>query len=102
MRKRERFVIWPAYFDSKRTRGEGRRVPMQLSVPDPSLEEIRKAAERLGLKASIEEATHPRASWQRTGVIFVPRGNNPKLEILKRMGKELMELRKEAGGRVRA
>ncbi len=42
-------VLYPAYFDLKRSREEGRRVPKALAVDGPTTEEIEKAAKALGL-----------------------------------------------------
>ncbi len=40
-------VLYPAYFDLKRSRQEGRRVPKSLAVDGPTAEEIEKAAKAL-------------------------------------------------------
>ena len=37
-------VVWPEYFDKKRSRAEGRRLPIELCVDEPSLDIIAKGA----------------------------------------------------------
>lgn len=46
-------VIWPAYLDSELTRSAGRRVPADLAVPDPTVDEIAAAAQQVGYDAVI-------------------------------------------------
>ena len=54
-------VLWPAYFDADRTRDEGRRVPRDLAVEDPSVDEIAEAVGQVGYDAVIErDVTYPR------------------------------------------
>jgi len=47
-------VIWPAYLDASKTRSEGRRVPRDLAVDDPTVDEIAEAAQQVGYDAVIE------------------------------------------------
>ena len=44
MRKQDKMIIWPAYFDSTKTRRDGRRIPKSLAVPSPKILEIKDAA----------------------------------------------------------
>lgn len=54
-------IIWPAYLDRDRTRADGRRVPRDLAVPDPSVDEIAAAVQQVGYDAVIErDMTYPR------------------------------------------
>jgi signal recognition particle subunit SRP19 len=54
-------VIWPAYLDAGCTRAEGRRVPLDQAVEDPTVDEIAKAVQQVGYDAVIErEKTYPR------------------------------------------
>ena len=47
-------VIWPAYIDSELSRAEGRRVPKDLAVEEPTVEEIAKAVQQIGYDAIVE------------------------------------------------
>jgi len=96
MRKQDKIVLWPVYFDSTKTRLEGRRVPKSLATPSPRLEEIRNAAERAGLRPEIvTDAAHPSASWQKIGLLIVPRKDS-KVETLRKIAKELLRIRGQA------
>ncbi|MCD6593791.1 signal recognition particle subunit SRP19/SEC65 family protein [Candidatus Bathyarchaeota archaeon] len=71
MRNRDEIALWPVYFDSAKTRKEGRRIPKKLAKPYPSLEEIGKALERLGVPYRlIPDAAYPRIHWEKSGVVL--------------------------------
>ncbi len=59
-------IIWPEYFNSRLTRREGRRVPLNLAVKDPSKELFLKACEKLGIKCSVEEGKYYPRIWYRS------------------------------------
>jgi len=93
MRKQDKVVLWPAYFDSAKTRVEGRRIPKGLAVSSPRLDELQRAAERCGLQAEVvPEVRHPHAPWQKTGLILVSK-SVPKVQIIRRVAKELYNMR---------
>lgn len=93
MKKKDEIILWPVYFDSTKTRSEGRRVPKKIAVPAPNLEEIEKAAELLGFKPKIvSDAAHPRFSWQKMGVVVLPKKNS-KSQITRKIIKKILESR---------
>jgi len=93
MRKQDKIILWPVYFDSTKTREEGRRVPKGLAIPTPKLEDIQKAVERMGLQpAVVSDAQYPSASWQKTGLIAIPK-RGPKTQIIQGVAKELLNIR---------
>jgi len=93
MRKQNKVVLWPAYFDSTKTRLQGRRIPKGLAVASPRLDELQKAAERCGLKPeAVSDVRHPEAPWQKTGLIHVPKSAS-KTQIIRRVAKELSNIR---------
>jgi len=93
MRKRNKIVVWPVYFDSTKTRNEGRKLPKKYTVPNPKIEEIIEAMKKLGLKFEVVvDAAHPKKPWRKTGVIYVEK-KKPKLEILKLIGQKLVEMK---------
>jgi len=60
-------VIWPAYLDAANTRAEGRRVPLDQAIEDPTVDEIAEAVQQVGYDAVIErDKTYSRE--------FEPRG----------------------------
>jgi len=54
MRGKGKIRIWPAYFDIRFSRGEGRRVPRDRAVRDPKLEDLEKVSRKLGLNPIIQ------------------------------------------------
>jgi len=96
VRKQDKVVLWSVYFDSTKTRLEGRRVPKELAVPTPTLEEMGKAAVLLGLKPEIvSDAAHPSFSRQKTGLITVPKKES-KTQIMRKIAKKMLENRSKA------
>jgi len=65
-------VIWPAYLDDSKSRREGRRVPADLAVAEPTADEIAEAVGQVGYDAVIErDVAYPRQPWERTGRVRV-------------------------------
>jgi len=93
LKKRDKFVLWPIYFDSTKTRLEGRRVPKNLAVPAPKLIELQEAVKQANLEPEvIVDAEHPSVPWQKTGIILVPKGDS-KTQILRRVAERLFKIR---------
>ena len=93
MRKQNKIVLWPVYFDSNKTRMEGRRVPKKLAIQSPKLEEIQRAVKRMGLQHEItHEAIHPSSPWKKTGLLTVPKKDS-KVKTLRKIAKELRNVR---------
>ena len=96
MRKQEKAIIWPAYFDQTKTRKKGRRVPRNLAVPSPKIDEIEEAARRLGLKPEVAaDVGYPKAPWQKAGLVKVEK-KTPKEQIIKNIAKQLTKARSAA------
>ena len=95
MRKQEKAIIWPVYFDLAKTRSEGRRVPNHLAVQAPRSLEIQEAATRLGLENEIvPEVGYPKTPWLKTGMILVEK-RLPKEQIIKKISRQLLKIRSE-------
>jgi signal recognition particle subunit SRP19 len=95
MRKQDKAIIWPAYFDQAKTRKEGRRVPKSLAVQSPKIMEIEEAAEKLGLKHEVAvEAGYPKTPWVKTGMILVEK-KGAKEQTIKKIAKQLLKVRSE-------
>jgi len=93
MRKQDKVILWPAYFDSAKTRREGRKVPKSLAVPSPKISELKEAAERLGLEHElIPDACYPKAPWLRTGMLLIAK-KETKNRTLKEVAKQLQRIR---------
>jgi signal recognition particle subunit SRP19 len=94
MRKHNKIILWPVYFDTTKTRTEGRRVPKKLAVSAPKLEELQTAAKQSGLQPEVvSNAAHPSCPWRKTGLLAVPK-KEPKNETLKKVAENLSKLRR--------
>ena len=62
-------TLWTRYFDSKLSRSEGRRVPKEASIPNPSLDALVWAARDVGLSKMKRdlEASHPSRPHSKEG-----------------------------------
>jgi signal recognition particle subunit SRP19 len=95
MRKQDKAIIWPAYFDQAKTRKEGRRVPKNIAVQSPRITEITEAAEKLGLKHEVvAEAGYPKTPWAKTGMLLVEKQGS-KEQVIKKIAKQLLKVRSE-------
>jgi signal recognition particle subunit SRP19 len=96
MRKQDRTIIWPAYFDIAKTRNEGRRVPKNLSVPSPRISEIKEAADKLRLDNElVPDVAHPEMSWVKTGMLLV-KNKESKDQTIRAIAKQLLKTRSPA------
>ncbi len=95
MRKQDKAIIWPAYFDQGKTRKEGRRVPKNLAVQSPRIAEVTTAVATLGLKHEVvAEAGYPKAPWAKTGMLLVEKSVS-KEQTIKKIAKQLLKTRSE-------
>ena len=86
-------VIWPAYLDAERSRSEGRRVPHDLAVPHPELEEIAAAVQQVGYESVIEpEAAYPREHVAR-GRVRVKNVDDTKNDLVQAVAAYVAALR---------
>jgi len=96
MRKQNKIIVWPVYFDSTKTRGDGRRVPKSLAVPSPKVLEIKEAVEKLGLSYEVVlDAGYPKTPWPKTGMLLVTK-KEPKERVIRKIGKQLLKIRSAA------
>jgi len=94
MRKQDKIVVWPIYFDSTKTRNEGRKIPKGLAIPSPKILELKKAVETLGLEYDVVmDAGYPKTPWLKTGMILI-RKREEKNKIIKKIAKQLVRIRK--------
>jgi len=96
MRKQDKAIIWPAYFDGGKTRKEGRRVNKALAVSSPKVTEIEEAATKLGLKHElIPDKGYPRTPWAKPGMLLVEKKGS-KEQVIAAIAKHLQKSRGEA------
>jgi len=97
LRQQEKIIIWPAYFDSTKTRNDGRRVPKNLAVPSPRIAELKEAAEKLGLPHElVVDVGYPKTPWLKTGMILVKRKGS-KGQMILLVAKQLLKTRSTLG-----
>ena len=90
--KGKRIVVYPQYIDSRKSRNKGRRIPLSYAVPSPRVEEIVRAAEKLGLNPVIEESKYPSEWWTSEERVVVDKKNS-KLKTLKLIAEKINEMR---------
>ena len=84
-------VLWPSYFDLRRTRAEGRRVPKNLAIEKPTLEAIFKAVKAIGFEATMhKEKSYPGNWCEKEGMVRVPK-SMPKTELMCKVAEKIKE-----------
>ena len=93
MRKLDKFIIWPVYFDIGKTRKEGRRIAKNQAVVSPKIVEVKEAADKLGLQNEINlEAHFPKNHWAKMGMLLVEK-REAKEQTIKRLAKQLQKVK---------
>ena len=70
---KSKMTLWTRYFDSKLSRSEGRRVPKEASIPNPTLDALVWAARDVGLSKMKRdlEASHPSRPHSKEGRLIL-------------------------------
>lgn len=90
-------VIWPVYLDEHRSRGEGRRVPLDLAVDEPTVEEIATAATQVGYEATVDrEARYPKEHEARGRVVVKGTDDTTKNDLVQAIAAYVAALRDES------
>lgn len=93
MRKQDKIIIWPAYFDATKTRKQGRRVPKNLAVISPKILEIKDVLEKMGLDHEfVADVGYSKAPWAKTGMLLVEK-DKTKEQTIKKIAKQLLKTR---------
>jgi len=95
MRKRTPFLIfWPQYFELKKTRSQGRKLPKNLAIEKVSIEEIAAAAKRLEYQVQIEPSLkYPKSWWEESGRVLINTKGKKKSKVIKEIAKEIKKIR---------
>ena len=95
MRTRKPFLIfWPQYFDVKRSRAEGRKLPKNLAIEKVTTKEIASAAKRLGYKVEIEGSfKYPRTWWDNPGRVIIDTKGKKKSKVISEVAREIRKMR---------
>ncbi len=91
---RDKWVIWPIYFDSEASRKDGRKIAKEIAVRNPTIDEIFQAARKLGLNPLKEEKAHPKRWWRKEGRLLVEKKGR-KIDVLKSIGEIVSSKRKQ-------
>jgi signal recognition particle subunit SRP19 len=95
MRKQQKAIIWPVYFDLNKTRKKGRRVSKNIAVQSPKILEIEEAAAKLHLEHEvIAEKGYPKTPWLKTGMILIEKEGS-KEQVINKLAKQLLKIRNE-------
>jgi signal recognition particle subunit SRP19 len=95
MRKQDKIIIWPAYFDQAKTRKDGRRAPKDLTVLSQKILELQEAAQKIGLKFEVvADKGYPKTPWVKTGMLLVEKKGS-KEQVISRIAKQLLKARTE-------
>jgi signal recognition particle subunit SRP19 len=91
----KKMVIWLSNIDSSRSRIEGRKISEGLAIKEPSLSEIREAAEHLGLQPEAEDIQYPKDQGheKRTPGRVLVKKEYPKAKTLKLICDEIRRIR---------
>jgi len=96
MRKLDKAIIWPVYFDCNKTRKDGRRVPKNMAVQSPKILEIKEAADKMGLQNEVNlEAHFPKAPWAKSGMLLIEK-QEAKEKIIQKLAKQLLKIKSQA------
>ncbi|MFX1399604.1 MAG: signal recognition particle subunit SRP19/SEC65 family protein [Promethearchaeota archaeon] len=95
MRSRKPFLIfWPQYFDAKRSRSNGRRLPKKFAVEKVTTKEISAAAKQLGYQVEIEgNYRYPRTWWENPGRVLIDTKGKKKSKVLLEIAREIRKVR---------
>jgi len=93
LRKQDKIIMWPAYFDATRTRRDGRRVPKNVAVNIPRISEIKDATDKLRLKSElIADVAYPKIPGLKTGMLLVEKKQS-KDRTIKEIAGQLQKIR---------
>lgn len=89
-RQRKTWIIYPEYFDRSNSRSNGRRVPKNLAVKNPKIEDIAQVLDEMDVPNRIEKhAQHPAHWYEENGRLIIPKQQEKKDEFLYLLAEEL-------------
>lgn len=101
MRKQNKTLIWPAYFDIARTRKMGRRISKNIAIKSPKIKDLIDVVSKLGLECELNpETKYPKKPWRTTGSLLIEKKYS-KEELMRIMAKELVKLRDRSSRKIK-
>lgn len=95
----KKMVIWLSNVDSSKSRIEGRKIAKGLAIKEPTLKEMKAAAEHLDLEPEVGEDQYPKDQGKEKGTpgrILVKK-KHPKTRTLKLLCDEIRRIRQAHG-----
>ena len=93
-RQRKTWIIYPEYFDRSKSRSNGRRVPKNVAVKNPKIEEIASVLDEMDVPNRIEKhAQHPAHWYEENGRLIVPKQQEKKDDFLNKLADEIRKRR---------
>jgi signal recognition particle subunit SRP19 len=91
-------IIWLDYFNKNLSRKKGRKVGKNISVYDPTMQELMDASKILELDLSEEninnQARYPRRSFVKSGYIMISK-KEKKSTVVNQIAKKMIETRQQ-------
>ena len=91
-------IVWLDYFNKNLSRKKGRKVSKNISVYDPTMQELIGASKSLELDLSEEninnQARYPRRSFVKSGYIMISK-KEKKSTVVNQIAKKMVETRQQ-------
>lgn len=86
-------TIWPQYMNRNLSLNEGRKISLEDSVKDPTINDIERALKRLNLPHSVQkEFSYPGKWYEKSGRVLVE-WEGTKLELIREISLEIKKMR---------
>lgn len=89
-------IVWLDYFNKNLSRKKGRKVSKNISVYDPTMQDLIGASKTLELDFSEEDinnqARYPRRAFVKSGYIMISK-RDKKSSVINQIAKEMIEAR---------
>ena len=91
-------IVWLDYFNKNLSRKKGRKVSKDISVYDPTMQELIGASKTLELDFSEEDlnnqARYPRRAFVKSGYIMISK-RDKKSSVVNQIAKQMIEARQQ-------
>jgi signal recognition particle subunit SRP19 len=91
-------IVWLDYFNKNLSRKKGRKVSKNISVYDPTMQELIGASKTLELDFSEEDlnnqARYPRRAFVKSGYIMISK-RDKKSSVVNQIAKKMIEARQQ-------
>jgi signal recognition particle subunit SRP19 len=95
----DHIIIWLDYFNKHLSRKKGRRISKDISVYDPSMNDLIESANELGFQIAEDNinrnARYPRRAFVKSGYVMIERKDFKKNDIIEMVGKRMIEKRQK-------